>query len=182
MKQKNKVYCSVNTMTNQLSNKKAQVQHVFGFILIGIVIFSTLSLGLYFVLLLNNEGCVAKEHRLENKLLELSNTYDTYGTKQTISVSAPCAAEAICFINQDATASDMPPLTGVSGGIKKLLELAMDTPKPKPNVFLVRDDSITEVGTITKINVDGGALCVKAQYGAFELRVEGRGRSILIKE
>ncbi|MBR9702616.1 hypothetical protein GOV10_01140 [Candidatus Woesearchaeota archaeon] len=169
-------------MKNTIFNNKAQIQHVFGFILTAIVIVATLSIGSYLVYLLLQEGCDAEDYRLENKIKEITNTYDTYGTKQTISLPTPCGAQAICFINQDAQKSDTNTLTGVSGGIKRLLNLSIELPEPKPNIFLVRGDSIIELTTNEKIKVENNALCVPSQYGKFEFGVEGRGRSILIKE
>lgn len=160
---------------------KAQIQQVFTFIFIAIVIVAILFVGIKSINGLMNKGCEVQEKKLMNAIEEILVTYDTYGTKQDITLPGACDATAICFFNNEADrltlSSDM-----ISGS-----ELAQIKNTVEGNIFLIQDGTIKQLANSPKVNatnLNGGdrLFCVKNKGGIFNLRVEGQGKTILFSE
>lgn len=155
---------------------KGQIQHVFGFILVGIVIVVTVLLAIKLIGAMLNSSCEAQEKKLYNQLLEIGQTHDTFGTRQTVEVTNPCNAQLLCIFSQTTTPEEIRS-TDIPPGVREQLALAASVPAPKPNIFLVRDNVITELRTDQKF-VTEGALCLPNSAGSFTFKTEGRGRTI----
>lgn len=159
---------------------KGQMQQVFTFLFVAIVIVAILIVGGKSIGKLTNTGCSAQEDKLKNNIEEVLITYSTYGTKQKISLPAACNSDAICLFNNDATRNSL-----TSNNIPKNIQSQIQS-TIEGNIFLVQDNTIKQIGNSNLVNTKQSEtdtlLCIKNTGGLFNLRVEGQGRKILFSE
>lgn len=161
--------------------KRGQIQQVFSFILIGIVIVATIYLSLRFFGVLQSSTCDAQTNKISSVLHEIEESYDTRGTRQTVEVSVACNAQALCFFPMQSSeaysaASVSQTLAGVG---YQLLSVAEASQENRPNAYLVVENTIVELGVFPKITSEN-IHCVPSQNGRFLLHVEGTGRQAKI--
>lgn len=162
---------------------RGQLEQIFTFFLVSIVIVATIYLGARFIGSLVDKGCEAELTKLRDVLQEIEQHYDTIGTRQTISLPTACKAESLCMFSQEedpntwAATTEQP----ISLAAYRQLEFAASVPAPKPNVFLIIDGAIQELGIYEKLYPES-LTCVPAQSGQFRIRTTGHGRTISITE
>jgi len=79
----------------------AQIQHIFGFILVGLVIVATVLLSVRLITNISDNACETEKSRLIQTLNEIQETYDTQGVRQEETIRVPCGAQAICFLGEE---------------------------------------------------------------------------------
>lgn len=161
---------------------RGQIQHVFSFILITLVIVATIYLSITLFGTLSNKTCQAEHVALERAMNELSRTYDSVGTKQDSEIIAPCGAEYLCIFSQDAEEGIIRGMLtlNVGVGIQEHLAIAASLQKPKPNVMVFEQGVPTQELTIVKFLPEDNALCIRASGGRFTIHTEGHGRTISV--
>lgn len=155
-----------------------QVNHVFSFILVTVVIVATIYLSITLMGVVEEKTCAAEISAAQRAINEIARSYDTVGTRQDVDVIAPCGTQYLCVFSQDWNGSVTKP-TGVSPSIQAQLITASRAPEPKTNVFLTKDNTISELSAQPKFVTDE-VLCVQVMAGHFTLHTEGRGRTISI--
>jgi hypothetical protein len=159
---------------------KGQINHVFSFILITVVISATIFLSIKLTGALLTNTCDAEFVSVQRTIDEIARTYDTIGTKQNLEVLSACNAEFLCIFSQDWDGTTGLSALNVSSSAQSQLALAATIPRPKNNVFLVTgSEPIKEVSSQTKFITDG-VLCLRAGGGRFYVHTEGHGRTVEI--
>jgi len=155
--------------------KQAQIQHVFGFILVGIVIVATVLLSVRLVTNVSDTACETEKSRFAQTLREIQETYDTRGVRQEETIRIPCGAEAICFVGEEPqsgayTTDNLPVSERTKVLLNQTAELESET---KDTVYLVQDDVLEPVGAFPKIT-NNNILC-KENRGGAQILFEGTG-------
>ena len=164
--------------------KKAQLQQVFTFILVAIVIITTLFFGIRMIGVITTSSCEAQIQTFSDRLEELTTSYTTRGTQQTTALRTPCGAQTICYFPAtDVNLGDDPP--GVSAGVVAQLqssaELGTGSNTAPANVFIVEDNTIREIGLFERITTDDNQImCTQQSGGRFQLLFVGDGRQVSV--
>ena len=164
--------------------KKAQLQQVFTFIIVAIVIATTLFFAIRMMGVIVGSSCEAQVTSLSERLQELSVSYSSRGTVQEARLQAACGSQTICYFPYTQTNSQGP-IAGVPTGIQAQLQssaaLGAGDNRAPANVFLVEDNTIRELGLFERIiTQDNAVVCTQQQGGRFSLLFEGDGRSVKV--
>jgi hypothetical protein len=81
--------------------RKAQIQHVFIYILTIVVVGLILLMGYKVIGNTIKQGCEVEHIKFTSQILTLIEKYDAYGSYHTEQLAVPCDYEEICFV--DAT-------------------------------------------------------------------------------
>ncbi len=158
---------------------RAQIQHVFGFILVSIVIIATVLLSVKLITNLSDTSCEAEKSQFIRALSEIQETYDTRGVRQEETLNIPCGAQAICFIGEEPNGGYITSSLSVAENTKVLLQQVAELDsETKNNIFLVQDGILEPLGNFEKITTNN--IVCKQNRGGAKILFEGTGFSVKV--
>jgi len=164
--------------------KKAQMQQVFTYIMVVIVVGIILTIGVRAIGNIINKACEVNEATFKINIENTLNRYSSFGSVGYETIKAPCPEYTqICFmthnITQEGACSQALDNTFVSPEVKNIA--LNECTIQGHNVFLIKGTMIIPI-TINNINVTNNFLCIESRSGQFPLKIQGQGRTILISQ
>jgi len=157
-------------------NNKAQVQHVFIYILTIVVVGLIFLMGYKVIGNIIEQGCEAEHIKFTSDILRFVEQYDSYESYHTEQMSVPCEYEQLCFVDSSAI-YDSVTITSEHALIKNSVEDGI-----KKNIFLI-GESVEPLGFNEKVSLDNETkdMCFNATAGYFNIAFRGDGESTLIE-
>jgi len=173
--------------------RRAQLQHVFAFIMLIVIASVVLLLGYRFITKLLGDQCRVETIQFTNLLEKSLKDYAAYGTRKTVALSLPCGAVRLCFVdasrynkNGDIYIGTTNPSLFTTSN-KVILDEVQHPTNPTPaNIFLIQEKNETHplqffAEKVTLAN-QKAPLCIDATAGQFRIAFNGQGRTALIKD
>ncbi len=158
--------------------RNAQVQQVFTYILIALLIGIVFIIGYKAVISIHSKSCEADLIKFSQELEEISNLYNTYGLQREISIVAPCNYKVLCIINSSHHRSDS---ITTSRDIPNLLRLALSNDVSQ-NIYLGNTkDRLRPFFIVKDICVEKDYKCITAKGNRFTLVLKGSGDCTIIE-
>lgn len=169
--------------------RRGAIEQVFIFITAVVVIIATIFVAGKFIIKLLSTGCKASIEDFESEIINKVELYDTYGTRKTITMPAPCDAREICFIDfsvikgireEGEKIEDYQEFNNLNVFIKEKVKAGV-----KNNIFLVTNKEVLDAGYSEKIVISNNGkkvLCFPAKTGSFNIKFEGQGATVKISE
>lgn len=149
--------------------KKAQVQQVFTYILVILVVGTILLLGLRAILNIMNKSCEVEEASFRKDLDRLLSRYSSYGNMGYEELRVPCDYEEICFIN-----------IGECENIDNTVIKQECDVGTGNNIFVKQGQLTIPLFAIDNLEVkteeDEGILCIEPRSNRYYFKLEGIGR------
>jgi hypothetical protein len=162
--------------------RRAQIQQMFIILSAILVIGATLFVGAQLLGWFSGTQCKANDANFLNEMTDTLDEMSGYGTRDVVSISVPCDAVAICFVNSTVerntfVGNDSVITASVKGGVMT-------------NIFLKTRDATLPAGYDERIMFDPPShvtgdpsdLCFDSVGGEFRFRVEGFGNRIKISQ
>lgn len=182
--------------------RRAQVQHIFIFI-IGLIVVSLIVLFGYTTLQdMNERRCEVQKNQFTSNLLQAIERNKAWGTSQAVNLQAPCETERVCFV--DRRIIDNPTSTSANnwfselpegGTTRTVIQASIDTNRgaeglgDQTNVFTITPQGIVEplerlstAAAAIEITTSGAwrARCFTVQQETLRIRMSGTGRAVSI--
>ena len=159
-------------------SSRGQIQQVFPFLMVAIVVIATVFLGMKLFKGLSGTACDASDADFIAALRRTLDENAAYGSRNTVSVPAPCDAEEVCFVDTTAIASPGSAFTSDDPTITTVVRNGVRT-----NIFLKKESGVMEAGFDQRIVIDSPDqyACFPVARGTFTFRVEGGGRFLTIR-
>ncbi|MAE13498.1 hypothetical protein CMO92_02955 [Candidatus Woesearchaeota archaeon] len=154
--------------------RKAQMQHVFIYIMVMVVVGGILLVGYGFVKDLLSKGCEAELFSFKTDLQKMTNTYNSHGSMNIESLNLPCEYTELCFVDRDSIGSRG--FNSPHSYIETSVQSGVDM-----NIFLV-GPSVEPLLFAQKVKLENmeSDLCFKAKTGIVKVKFEGKGRTIKV--
>lgn len=164
-----------------IKSKKAQINHVFMFIMALFVIGAIALIGVRSISGIMKDKCSADFVIFRDSLTQIISSNNDYGSVNYERLSTPCKYHTVCLV--DASVIGTKKLKKNFPGSFIINQSVVDG--VKANVFLIGENNeVREVGFIRQIQVKdpSNATCIQAKGGAYNFLLEGKGRMTLVSE
>jgi hypothetical protein len=161
--------------------KKAQVQQVFIYLMVLLVVGGILLIGIKIFGSITEQGCDVEMAAFQADLRELIEDSDDYGDITSDEIGSPCGYDRLCIIDSEfvthpssAEHSKIQEIHTQNNLIKTEIEVGTLN-----NVFLIKGNDIIPLYALDNVIVseeDGRVICFNVSSGKFYLRLEGKGR------
>lgn len=156
-------------------NKKGEVQQVFIYLMVIIVVGAIFLLGYKLIDDLIGKQCDLGKSTLLTELDKNLEQYSTKGYSKEVDMKVPCDYELLCFVKSKADLDT----TGVNinnipfSGIRQLV--SSEDPQ---NVFLIKDGFAEPIKAADNIQIESseGFICFKPLSGNFKVSMFGAGK------
>ena len=158
--------------------KKAQVQQVFIYIMVILVVGTILLLGVRAIMNIMDKACDVNEVVFKKELEDAMSKYSRSGNLGYETIKVPCNYDELCFTNQSATDCE-----AISVGndprserINQVLQNECEAGTGN-NVFITQGQYTTPLFAIDNLIIGeiGGAFCVQPRGNNYHIRLEGIG-------
>ncbi len=150
--------------------KKGEVQQVFIYLMVIIVVGIVFLLGYSAISSLIGKGCdVEKTNFLTAFNREISR-YERPGSSALVELSAPCSYDVLCFVN-----SSMDSESRMHQVIRDNLDAGTGI-----NIFIGEGRTMEPFQSKENLEVQGGFLCINSTARNFNFRVTGVGRGMIM--
>ncbi len=152
--------------------KKAEVQQVFTYILVILVVGAILILGLRSILNIMNKACDVDESSFKQEIERLLSANSRMGNLAYETIKVPCNYDELCFMTTDLDTTECSSI----GNEMMKLECELGTGN---NVFITKGDTTTPLFSINNLVADNEGhefFCVEPKSGRYYVKLEGIGR------
>lgn len=166
-----------------MKGKKAQINKVFMFIMALFIIGAIALIGVRSIAGIMEDKCMADFVIFRDTITAAISNNNDYGSVNYERISTPCKFHTVCFVDTRIIQNEDEQLTGDGfPGAFLIKQSANDG--VEANVFLVSDEEVREVGFVKQIQLENknNATCIRVKGGAYNLLLEGQGRTTLISE
>ncbi len=158
-------------------NNKAQMNHVFTFIMIILLIGLLAVIGYKGVSKIMDAGCNQQAITFERNLLRYIDDYSDRGTVHEEILTVPCGVTEVCFVDAKYYVEG----AGVGSAFIDDDGVIKSNIESKTNNIFVKAEFTTPIGFSDKISLPDDISCFKVVGGAVKLVFNGQGRTTLIK-
>jgi hypothetical protein len=162
--------------------KKAQVQQVFIYLMVLLVVGGILLIAIKIIPTIFNKACDVEMATFQSDLREFIEDSADFGDVTSDEISSPCGYDRLCILSstfvQDTENAHVNAVTLIDNKDNIIAsEIEVGTLK---NVFLMKGNEIQPLFALDNILVleeDGSeVICFNVSSGRFYLRLEGKGR------
>jgi len=165
----------------RIQNKKAQIAgEVFIYIMSAIVIGVIILVGYWGISTVSERQCSAEQINFKTKIESSMERYNTYGSMNKDTFTAPCGYETVCFADASSIGTTLDATTCKNKIVKSSVEGDV-----KQNIFLMSSKKVTvPMGYSEKVALEDpkSCICITAKNNNFYLTFNGRGSSTVISE
>ena len=157
--------------------KKGQVQQVFIYLMVIIVVGTLLLVGYKVINGLMDRGCDVETHDFILTIKSELDANSEYGSSDKVYLKTPCDYDEICFLNASSVnAAGNPDLNSIDNRIL-LAEYPVIEEEYSAgtgmNVFLVNQGFVEPILNVKGLDVEGSFTCIQSRGGHFEIKMEG---------
>jgi len=159
-------------------SKKSQIAgQIFIYILTAVVIGIIVLIGYWAINKTVGSGCQVEQLNFKNSIETLADKYDTYGSLNKDTLSAPCGYEKICFVDNSMVSSKTPPALCTNSVIKDSVKSGT-----QKNIFIISKKDTVPVGFSDKVALDDttNCTCISSRNNNFYLTFKGKGDRTVI--
>ena len=163
-------------------SKKSQIQQVFIFILVAIILGIVVLVGYKSINSLTKSSCETEKVSFITQMEKMVLLYKNYGDERIVHLRAPCGYSKLCIINS----IDLRDIPAISGDAPDILSFSWKN-NVSQNVFMEKSGKMEAVATISNVkakNSEGengyGWVCVDTEGSFFNLKIIGMGSYALI--
>jgi len=160
---------------------KGQIQHAFLFILFILVIGFMAIIGYGAIKDIFSGSCDLDRVTFSDKISNMFERYDDYGSLHKEQIKLPCGATKICFVDSSVYGGGW--TAGAPVMADRDLEKIISTAEfEKFNIF-IQGELPEPIGYSNKIRVDSAEfVCITSQSGVINLVFKGEGQKTLVEE
>lgn len=174
-----------------MNNKKAQINQVFVWIIVALVIGATALVGVRSIGGLLNDKCSIDLISFEDRISEKIQLNNDFGSVNLESLTTPCDYSTVCFVDARMIGGELEPSTS-SDKLNNNFNIIQNSVEGgvEANVFLFNGKEIYEVGYVSQLwlnnkkessePVPNNIFCVDAQGGKISLVLEGLGKNTYV--
>jgi hypothetical protein len=156
--------------------KKAQISQAFVYIAAVLVIGAIIVLGFKGLGLIFKTNCEGQRLDFERDLESFLDEYSEYGTVQEKTLTLPCKAEKICFVDYEYVKN-----VGASLQNDQLDPVMLSNIHDGTGNVFIKGEFTEKISLSNKVAIDNDkVLCVNASYGKVRLVFSGTGKAALI--
>ena len=163
--------------------KQAQINHIFSFLIAILLIGALALLGLKSLNGIMHDKCVADTVVFKDHIAQVINNNNDYGSVNYERLSTPCKYAILCLV--DASKIQNHQNLGTNNHFPGEL-IIKDSVKDgvEANVFLIKKDEVNPITYVKNLELKDptNATCFRLRGGAYNLLLEGQGRTTLVSE
>ena len=154
--------------------KKAQLNQVFIYLMVIIVVGAVLLIGYSAWLNIIKQACLVEQETFKSEIRDRIDTYSEYWAVGQVSLQAPCDFETLCFVNSSPDTAEL----------AKYPTMEVEVQERTGNrIFLLKSKQTVPIPTeMPELVVEDGAglgmVCITKKSGQFSFTLKGiqRGR------
>jgi len=159
---------------------KGQIQHAFLFILFILVVGFMAVIGYGAIKDIFSGSCDLDRVTFSDKISNMFERYDDYGSLHKEQIKLPCGALKICFVDSSVYGGGWTNLPVLPD--RDLQKIIRTAESEKFNIF-IQGELPEPIGYSNKIRVDSAEfVCFSSQSGVINLVFKGEGQGTLVEE
>lgn len=168
------------------SSRKGQISQVFVWIIVALVIGATALFGVRSIGGLLEDKCSVDLVQFENKIDSMISLNNDFGAVNAQTLVSPCDYTVVCLVDPlaiEASTIDFNPDLKLPRDFFPIIESSV-IDGVEENVFLFNQKELIPAGYVPELRLEDSTttLCINARGGRFNLLLEGKGRTTLVKE
>ncbi len=162
--------------------RKAQINHVFMFLIAIMIIGAIALIGMRSINGIMKDKCTADIIIFKNEITEKIASNNDYGSVNYEKISAPCKYYTLCLVDAQTIKNPLL-LTGMGYPGEQIIRDSVKDGVEK-NIFLIGKDEVRSIGYVKQLKLSdpSNVTCIRKKAGVFNLLLKGQGRLTEVSE